>query len=77
MGRHFANPLMLYSRFRYTSALQSAFSGGGISSLENLDSNGRPTAVVVLDLVLKSVILQVGSPAHQPTSSWRIMTPKG
>ncbi|KJA26527.1 carbohydrate-binding module family 20 protein [Hypholoma sublateritium FD-334 SS-4] len=26
--------------FRYTSALQSAFSGGGISSLQNLDSQG-------------------------------------
>ena len=31
---------MTYSRFRYTTALKNAFSGGGISSLQNLDNQG-------------------------------------
>jgi hypothetical protein len=32
--------MFLCSRFRYTTALKNAFSGGGISSLQNLDSRG-------------------------------------
>lgn len=61
--------LILHLRFRYTSALRSAFLGGGISSLENLDSNGKLTMPMSQNLVLTCIMSQVGFLGRQPMYS--------